>query len=262
MKVVIIGSGNVATVMGSRIVAAGHELLQAVARREDAAALLAKEWGCGYTTRWEEIDQGADIYILSLSDRGLRGLDTVLSLPGRLVVHTAGAVPGSVLRGVSNHCGVLYPLQSLRKEIRPFPEFPLLIDADHAEDLAVIEGFARTIARQVERADDATRLKLHVAAILANNFTNYLYTLASDFCRQEQIDFQLLLPLIRETAERLERYPPREVQTGPAIRGDRETVERHLEVLANYGRIRELYKLLTISIEDYYGGAENPGSRV
>lgn len=262
MKVVIIGSGNVATVMGSRIAAAGHTLLQVVARREEAAAQLAKEWGCGYTTRWEDIDPGADIYIISLSDRALPGLDKVLSLPGRLVVHTAGAAAVSVLRGVSGNCGVLYPLQSLRKEIRPFPEFPLLIDADHAEDLIVIEGFARTIARQVERADDTRRLKLHVAAILTNNFTNYLYTLASDFCRQEQIDFRLLLPLIRETAERVERYPPREVQTGPAVRGDRETVERHLEILARYGKIKELYQLFTISIEDYYRPLENPQSGI
>ncbi|HLZ90051.1 MAG TPA: NAD(P)-binding domain-containing protein, partial [Puia sp.] len=150
MKTVIIGSGNVATVLGGRIAAAGHTILQVVARREAAALSLATEWECGYTTRWEETDPGADIYIVALSDRVIPELGRVLSLPGRLVVHTAGAVPRSVLQEISERTGVLYPLQSLRKEIRPFPEFPLLIDAGRPDDLAVIDAFARTLARQVE----------------------------------------------------------------------------------------------------------------
>ena len=252
MKVVIIGSGNVATVMGSKIVAAGHDLLQVVARSETAAALLATLCGCAYTTRWEAIDRDAEIYIISLSDRAMPGLDKVLSLPGRLVVHTAGAVPASVLLGVSARSGVLYPLQSLRKEIRPFPEFPLLIDANQPADLPVIRDFARTIARQVEQADDATRLKLHVAAIFANNFTNFLYTVAADFCQKEQLDFSLLLPLIRETAGRLEHAAPRDVQTGPAVRGDRETINRHLKILDKYSDMSELYRLFSDQIEAYW----------
>jgi len=254
MKVVIIGSGNVATVMGSRIVAAGHDLLQVVARSEAAAALLATLCGCAYSTQWEAIDRNAEIYIVSLSDRAIAELDKVLSLPGRLVVHTAGAVPASALLGISNRCGVLYPLQSLRKEIRPFPEFPLLIDANQPADLPVIGDFARTIARRVEQADDATRLKLHVAAIFANNFTNFLYTIAADFCQKEQLDFSLLLPLIRETAGRLENAAPRDVQTGPAIRGDRETMDRHLKILEKYSDMSVLYRLLSDQITTYYKG--------
>ncbi|HEY4110145.1 DUF2520 domain-containing protein [Puia sp.] len=253
MKVVIIGSGNVATVMGSRIAVAGHELLQVVARREAAAAALAAEWGCGYTTRWEAVDPGADIYIVSISDRALVDLPGVLSLPGRLVVHTAGAAPLAALEKVSPRHGVLYPLQSLRKEIRPFPEFPLLIDARHPEDETAIDAFARTIARQVQHADDALRIKLHVAATFANNFTNYLYTLAADFCQQEQIDFHLLLPIIAETAQRMQQYPPREVQTGPAIRDDRQTMERHLDILSNYHNMSVLYRQFSDQIREYYG---------
>jgi predicted short-subunit dehydrogenase-like oxidoreductase (DUF2520 family) len=245
--------------MGSKIFAAGHTVVQVAARREEAAARLAAEWGCGYTTRWEDITREADIYILSLSDRALSGLGGVLSLPGRLVVHTAGAVAASVLLAVSERSGVLYPLQSLRMEIRPYPEFPLLIDACREEDLTVIGAFARTIARDVQRADDGMRLKLHVAATFCNNFTNYLYTLAADFCRQEQIDFTLLLPLIRETAERIARYPPQEVQTGPAVRGDHETMERHLGTLDKYNNMSVLYRLFSTQIEEYY--KTPPGSR-
>lgn len=253
MKVVIIGSGNVATVMGSTIVSAGHQVVQVVARRPEAAALLAGQWGCGYTVDWADMEQAADLYLFSLSDRALAEVAGIVRIPGRLVVHTAGAVSGKVLAAVSERCGVLYPLQSLRSEIRPFPEFPLLIDTCEPADLPVLEGFARSIARQVEQADDATRLKLHVAAVLVNNFSNHLYTLAADFCRQEQIDFALLLPIIRETAGRLERYLPQQVQTGPAIRGDAGTMQRHLRTLEGYDSIKELYMLFSRLIGEYYG---------
>ena len=104
---------------------------------------------------------------------------------------------------------------------RPFPPFPLLVDAADPEDLRILEAFAKTLSSPGPAADDTTRLKLHLAAALTNNFTNYLYTLAAEYCREEKIDFSLLLPLIRETAERLDRYPPGALQTGPAFRGDR-----------------------------------------
>lgn len=262
MKVVIIGSGNVATVMGSRIVEAGHVILQVLARREEPAARLAKEWNCVYTTQWEKVDTTADIYIVSVSDRALEGLGGLLNLPGRLVVHTAGAVAGNVLSPVSERWGVLYPLQSLRSEIRPYPVFPLLITASRPDDLSVIGDFARTISPQVQVADDPTRLKLHVAATSVNNFTNWLYTQAELFCGQEKLDFSLLYPLIRETSQRLLRHSPRDVQTGPAIRGDQGTIRRHLEVLNNYKDLRELYQLFSLQIERFYRGDDGTGGPV
>jgi predicted short-subunit dehydrogenase-like oxidoreductase (DUF2520 family) len=258
MKVVIIGSGNVATVMGSRIAEAGHRIVQVVARREEAAARLAAGWNCAYTTQLEQADATADIYIVSVSDRALESLDGLV-LPGRLVVHTAGAVAGSVLLPVSGRWGVLYPLQSLRSEIRPFPEFPLLITAGRADDLSVIGDFARSISPRVEEADDATRLKLHVAATSVNNFTNWLYTQAELFCTKEKLDFSLLYPLIGETSQRLLHYSPADVQTGPAIRGDLGTIRRHLEILNNYKDLSELYRLFSLQIERFYRGEGKGG---
>jgi predicted short-subunit dehydrogenase-like oxidoreductase (DUF2520 family) len=252
MNVAIIGSGNVATVMGTAIIAAGHRVLQVVARRPEAAAPLAAAWGCPYTEKWAGIDPAADLYLFALSDRALEQVAGAVRLPGRLVVHTAGAVPTKVLAAVSDRCGVLYPLQSLRSEIRPFPEFPLLVDTCRPADLPGLDSFARSIARQVRQADDITRLKLHVAAVLVNNFGNHLYSLAADLCRKEHLDFSLLLPVIRETAERIGRYSPQDVQTGPAIREDSATMQRHLEVLAGYNSIKDLYIFFSREIGDYY----------
>lgn len=252
MEVVIIGSGNVATVMGGKIVAAGHRIVQVVARRAETAAVLAREWECGFTTEWSQIAQGAGLYIVCVSDAAIHAVNASLRLPGRLVVHTAGAVTRAALAAVSDRCGVLYPLQSLRSDVRPFPEFPLLIDAAAPADLDVLETFARSIARRVQRAGDGYRSTCHVAAVLVNNFSNYLYTAADDLCRGEEVDFSLLLPIIRETAARLEHYAPKSVQTGPAIRGDAATIARHLEILAGHPAITALYELFSAQIAAYY----------
>jgi predicted short-subunit dehydrogenase-like oxidoreductase (DUF2520 family) len=252
MKTVIFGSGNVATVLGEIIAAAGHPLLQIVARNEERAVTLARALGCANATRYSGIDLTADLYIVALSDSALGTLGRHLTLPNKLVVHTAGAIPLGVLRDVSDRTGVLYPLQSLRAAMRPFPPIPLLVDAGRPADRQTLETFARTLSDQVWQADDSTRLKLHLAATITNNFTNYLYTLAAGFCEREKIDFSILLPLIRETANRLDRYPPGDVQTGPAVRGDRETIDRHLKILDNYKEISNLYELFTNLIEEHY----------
>ncbi|HWK06711.1 MAG TPA: DUF2520 domain-containing protein [Puia sp.] len=258
MKVVILGSGNTATVLGTKILQAGHEILQVVSRQEVHAAGLASELHCGYATAWSAVDRTGELYLVALSDDAVYGLGAGLSLPGKLVVHTAGTVPKEALRTVSGHCGVLYPLQSLRKEIHPFPAIPFLVDALRGDDRVRIGDFARTISGQVREADDAERLKLHLGAVLVNNFSNYLYTLAADFCREEKTDFSLLLPLIQETAGRLSHFAPRDVQTGPAIRGDRSSIERHLNLLSNHNDLRELYSLFTKQIEAYYRSGEIP----
>jgi predicted short-subunit dehydrogenase-like oxidoreductase (DUF2520 family) len=252
MKTVIIGAGNVATVLGEIIIAAGHPLLQIVARDEARAAALARGLGCAWTTRYADIETAADLYIVALSDSALEELGRQLRLRDRLVVHTAGAASANVLAPVSARTGVLYPLQSLRAAIRPFPPIPFLVDTTRSEDLPLLEAFARTLSGQVRQADDATRLKLHLVATVVNNFTNYLYTLAAGYCKQEDLDFSLLLPLIRETADRLDRYAPGDVQTGPAVRGDQPTIDRHMKLLDKHQEIRYLYELFTNLIEEHY----------
>ncbi|HVW59943.1 MAG TPA: DUF2520 domain-containing protein [Puia sp.] len=250
MRMVIIGSGNVATVLGRQFMEAGHLILQVFSRQQEHAAQLAGVLQCGYTSRWEELDKSGDVYLAALSDDALRDLHNHLSLPGKLVLHTAGAVPKEALLGVSVNSGVLYPLQSLRRELKPYPEIPLLTDANQETDRQRITDLARSISRQVSAADNSMRLKLHLAAVLVNNFTNHLYVLADQYCRKEGAGFSLLLPLIRETAGRLSRVAPGDVQTGPAVRGDEATIARHLELIDNYKDIKEVYTLMTRQIRE------------
>jgi len=248
MEMVIIGSGNVATVLGHRFREAGHRIRQVYSREADHAARLGEELGCDAVSRWEALSRDADVYLVALSDDAVRGLGEHVSLPGKLVLHTAGAVSRKVLLDVSVNSGVLYPLQSLRRELRPYPEIPILIDANLEEDRERIASLARSISGQAMEADDEQRLKLHLAAVLVNNFTNHLYTLAAGYCQAEGVDFSMLLPLIRTTAERLSVSAPAEAQTGPAKRGDLATIQRHVELIDNYKDIKEVYVLMTHQI--------------
>ena len=249
MKIVIIGSGNTATVLGRKIQASGHAILQVMGRNKSTTSELAAELQCTAATDPVSIDRGADLYIIAIADKSLPQVHEWLQLDKKMVVHTAASVSKDVLRNVSRNFGVLYPLQTFRKEQKYLPEIPFLVDGNTPDDLALIQDFADSLSSRVLVADDATRLKMHVAAVFVNNFTNHLYVLAEDFCRKEQMEFSLLLPLIGETARRLEELSPQASQTGPAMRNDGETIQRHLQVLSKYPALKKIYEQLTENIK-------------
>lgn len=249
MKVVIVGAGNVATVLGRLIKDKGHTILQVVSRAADSAAILAKELNCAFTDNSDVIDQSADLYLVAVTDTAMSQLDERFHLGEKLVVHTAGSISKDVLQNITHNYGVLYPLQSLRKQNMDLQQdIPLLIDANTDVALKTIQDFATTISSNVTLADDEQRLKLHVAAVLVSNFTNHLYVLAADYCNKEGADFKLLLPLIEETALRLRHYPPHEMSTGPAVRKDIQTLQKHLNLLARYPVTHNIYLKITDSI--------------
>ena len=144
--------------------------------------------------------------------------------------------------------GVFYPLQSLKKEVSHLPDIPIVIDAGDESTLKELEVLAHSISDQVVEAGDEERMKLHLAAVIVNNFVNHLYALAEAYCNNEGLDFTLLLPLIKETAERINQISHSQTQTGPALRNDRETIEKHLELLKKYPRLKKIYETFTESI--------------
>jgi len=128
------------------------------------------------------------------------------------------------------------------------PEIPLMVDGNTEEATILIEDFARTISPLVKRTTDDERLKLHVAGVVVNNFTNHLYAMAEEFCQKENIDFKLLFPLIQETTRRITVYAAKDVQTGPAVRNDVFTLDKHLRILSAHPKLKYLYLKLTDSI--------------
>ena len=248
MKVVMVGSGNVATVLARLITKNGHQLVQVISRNLDHAKQLAEQHVAAYTDFDGVPDATADIFILATSDASLTENFAHFKTGNRLVVHTAGSVPKDVLQKISNTYGVLYPLQSLRKELTDLPPIPFLIDGSNKVTLDTLEQFAKTFSDNVQQANDEQRLKLHTAAVIVSNFTNHLYSIAEKFCASEQVDFNMLKPLIYETAHRLEKYSPGDVQTGPAVRKDIATLDKHLRILSAHPKLRTTYMRLTDNI--------------
>lgn len=246
MRVVLLGSGNVATVLGKRMHAAGHEIAQVYSRNPEHARQLAQVFQARHTDQFTQLDTEANLYIACISDSALYSLAGTLTLPKGLLVHTAGSVPMEVLKACARNYGVLYPLQSLRKEMEMVADIPFFIESNTADDLCLLQEFALTLSSSVSVADSSTRMKWHIGAVIASNFVNLLYTLAEKHCRNAGLDFTQLLPLIRETANRLEQASPAALQTGPAVRNDQVTIEKHLAVLKHSDpALAEIYREMT-----------------
>ena len=212
----------------------------------------ADELGAKATTDFKLITMKADIYIIAVSDASIKDVAETISLPGKIVVHTSGAVSLNVLHTVSDSYGVLYPLQSLRKEIEYIPTVPLFIDGNSPAVLETVREFGKSISKYVAFADDAKRLKLHLCGVIVSNFTNHLYALTADYCKKEGANFSMLVPLIQEVANRTKKYAPENMQTGPAVRGDIETIEKHLELLNYYPQLQNIYTQVTESIKQFH----------
>lgn len=250
MDIVILGSGNVAAVLGRKFKAAGHSILQIVSRNASVASKLAYEWDTESTNYPSIINRNADVYIVAVSDDAIDDVIADLQLPKKVVAHTAASVSKDILKNVSDHYGVFYPLQSLSKENIDLPEAPIFFDGSDELTKRKLEALANSISPQhVSQASDDERMKLHVAAVFVNNFTNHLYTLVENYCKKEGIQFKELLPLIEETALRIKDISPSVSQTGPAIRNDEETIQKHLAILNSHPEMKKVYEFLTSSIQ-------------
>lgn len=250
MDIVILGSGNAASVLGRKFKAAGHQILQVWGRHSNKASELAYEWDTESTNYISLINRDADVYIIAVSDNAIAEVAAQIQLPEKVVAHTAASMPSGILSGVTSHYGVFYPLQSLRKENPQLPEIPIFYDGNDSIAVNILESLAMSISSTPPvQAGDADREKLHVAAVLSNNFVNHLYALAAFYCRSEGIDFRQLHPLILETAQRILVMEPQLAQTGPAIRHDRDTLRRHLELLSEYPMLKNVYLTISESIQ-------------
>ena len=251
MNIVIIGTGNAATVLGKKFKEAGHHIVQVFGRDAGAASALAYQFDTESTNYWSVIRKNADFYLVAVADDAIGEVAKHVHVPGKLVAHTAASVTKDILKPMSHHYGVFYPLQSLRKEINELPDVPLFIDASDEGARKKLEQLARSISKEkVIVAGDKERLKLHVAAVIVSNFTNHLFKLAEDYCKNEGLDFNQLIPLIEETTKRLKTISPSAAQTGPAIRHDKPTIEQHLAILEKYPRLKEIYEVMTESIQN------------
>lgn len=193
----------------------------------------------------------ADIYILAVSDNVISEISSALNLKNKLVVHTSGSMAMDELKSVSNK-GVFYLLQTFSKERKiDFSTVPICIEAETEADIQLLETLAKSLSKNCYRINSSQRKSLHVAAVFVNNFVNHLYHIGHEICEQNKVPFEILLPLILETANKISTLPPLEAQTGPAKRNDTKTIEKHKAMLTK--NQQEIYTLLTKSIYNTYG---------
>ncbi len=250
IRIVILGTGNVAKQLFDAFkVKNAIEIVQVYGR--NPRTLDKFKAGIDVTSDISKIKK-ADIYIIAISDDAICDVSKKLNLQKGLVAHTSGSIPMTSLSKKIRR-GVFYPLQTFSTNRKVyFKEIPICIEAESKEDYDLLHELASTISAQVIQIDSDQRKSLHLAAVFANNFTNHMYLQAQEICEQNRINFDILLPLIKETAAKVQDLSPLFAQTGPAKRNDLGTIQKHMALLEHENH-KKIYSLLSKSIQNTYG---------
>lgn len=262
MKINCIGSGNVAWHLMHALDRAGFKIEQILGRTEQNAKDLAVQFGAHYGTNLNELYETSDLTILAVPDDQISAVLREIPHVKGVLVHTCGSVPCEVLKEKAYYYGVFYPLQTLTKGIpADFLRIPVLVESPDVTTRHALVKMAEAISNVVREADSITRARYQLAAVIANNFSNYLYVQSENYLNSYGLEFSLLQPLIEQTGQKLRGNSPLSSQTGPARRGDLKTLEKHREMLVRHPELKELYERLTRGILSLYDGGENTANR-
>lgn len=255
MKIVFIGAGKLATQLGKALVSAHHEVLQVYSRTIESAVLLAECLQAVPITRIGDLTDNADLYILSVKDSVLAELIPHIckGREDKCFVHTAGSLPMALFQGRAQHYGVFYPMQTFSKERDvDFSQIPCFVEGNDTRVLTIMEEMAESMGSTVYRLDSEQRKYLHLAAVFACNFTNHCYAIAEELLRTHAVPFEVMLPLIDETARKVHELSPSQAQTGPAVRYDKNVICAQSNLLSEHPYLQEIYQLMSQNIHRKY----------
>ncbi|VAW09828.1 FIG137884: hypothetical protein [hydrothermal vent metagenome] len=250
ISITIIGTGIVAKHLCDAFALSDSVILKQVIGRNKKALLHFQN----YTETSSDYKgiKNSDIYIIAISDDVIRTIAEYLTEKKGLIVHTSGSISVHALPK-ENRTGVFYPLQTFSDGRKiDFNTVPICIEAEDEHDLALLKKLAGTISGSIFEISSDQRRPLHLAAVFVNNFTNHLYAIGQDICQENELPFDLLKPLLLETAKKIGDLSPIDAQTGPARRKDQNTIDGHLKRLRHKNQ-KEIYKVLTRSIKETYG---------
>lgn len=250
IQAVLLGTGNVATHLFQAFSGRSNiRIKQVYNHSEDSLEPFKKS--VPTTTSFAELEE-ADLYLLALKDDVIPAYCEKLKAKNGLVVHTSGAVSLEAMKGPAR-TGVFYPLQTFSKELAVnYAEIPFCIETTLPEDIGLLKALAQSISAKAYEINSLQRKQLHLAAVFVCNFVNHLYAVGQDICQEHDMPFEILQPLISATAQKIQQAAPRDVQTGPARRGDQGTINAHLELLTSQEH-KKIYQLLTSVIQSQYG---------
>jgi predicted short-subunit dehydrogenase-like oxidoreductase (DUF2520 family) len=250
-NIVLIGAGKLATQLGSNLVKKGFNIRQVYSRTLSNAELLANKLDAYFTDKLSDIQQDADLYIVSVADSVLNEVVVKMPLVNGIVVHTAGSLGLDMLKRFDKH-GIFYPFQTFSKDREAdFSTIPILLEGNNQEVKDELSAVAVLLSSTVKYCDSSQRQQIHLAAVFACNFSNHLYAIAEEILLKKNIDFNVIKPLIKETANKLDLLSPKQAQTGPAIRGDANVIEKHLKMLEDNSDLHALYQTMSKRIMNY-----------
>ena len=247
IKVVLIGSGNVANhLIEAFAKSATVEVIQVFARQKES--VTAQFDFNQIIDNFNDLKE-ADLYIIAVTDDAIAKVSAQIPFKNGLVAHTSGSVSINSLDD-KNRKGIFYPLQTFTKnKAIDFSQIPICIESENETDFELLKNVAQSISANVHKINSQQRKALHVSAVFVNNFVNYLYQIGNEICTENNVSFDILKPLILETANKVMSLSPKEAQTGPAKRNDSQTIKAHLDFLSNEN-YTTIYKLLTQSIQN------------
>lgn len=251
MRIVFIGSGNIAHFFATRLRDKGHDIVQVYSREAAHAEALAALCNIPSATGdLSAIVTDADVYLLAIKDDALGEMAQQLSFPGKVILHCAGAVSLETIANVSEHLAVIWALYSIKKNNLPDSDrIPLIVEANTGKARELALNLARDISGTVLETDFLQRRMLHLNAVFVNNFTNHLLTIAQKLGEEHRLPFDILQPIIRQTLEQVEKILPSESQTGPAVRHDEATLQKHLSLLTGHPDWQKIYADISASIQ-------------
>lgn len=253
LNIIFIGAGNLAANLAKALHGKGYHISQVYSRTELSAKTLATMISADYTTVPEDIINSADLYIVSLKDSAFEELLPKITVGKQqaLMVHTAGSIPIDIFKNAMPRYGVLYPMQTFSKQREVcFDSIPFFVEANNTTDLELLKELAQTLSNKVYEASSEQRRYLHLSAVFACNFTNHMYALCEVLLKKHNLPFEVMLPLIDETARKVHELSPEQAQTGPAIRYDENVINKHLDLLADNPEMQQLYELISKSIHE------------
>jgi predicted short-subunit dehydrogenase-like oxidoreductase (DUF2520 family) len=250
-KIVIIGCGNVAWHLAKHLAALKkYSIFVYNHARNTSLEAFETKLKCKTNASLETILPDADFYFICVSDKHIPEVSKKINdvNMGAIIVHCSGSLPVDAIKTSVKNKAVFYPLQTFSKNSTiNWSEVPILIESNNAGVAKKMQAFANQFTQTVLSVDYKTRIKLHLAAVLVNNFTNALYVAASDLIsgNEGNTNFDILLPLIKQTTQKVENINPRLAQTGPAKRKDEAVLERHLKLLSAQPELKKIYKQLS-----------------
>lgn len=253
LKFCFIGAGNLANHLSKALQSSGFNISQIYSRTELSARNLADKLRTQYTTSIKNIDSEADVYFVALKDSVVENVLSQINFKNKLLVHCSGSLPLSILKKYSENIGVLYPLQTFSKNRSvEFISIPVFIESNSVDNERKLHEIASKISNSVSVLNSEKRMFLHISAVFACNFVNHFYTVSSEILNLNEIPFEVLKPLILETALKVQKMDPTNSQTGPAVRFDENIISAHLKLLKGINDYEELYKSISKSIFEHH----------